>query len=64
MRPRKSTVPGIVWGRHSQEAYDNPYEYAAQEQFLRESMALLRDLCTRPDYRLNFAIRPKRRSPE
>ena len=25
-------------------AYDNPYEYAAQEQFLRESMALLRDL--------------------
>jgi len=29
-------MPSIVWGRHPQEAFDNPYEYAAQEQFTRE----------------------------
>ena len=37
-------MPSIVWGRHPQEAYDNPYEYAAQEQFLRESKKLLSDI--------------------
>ena len=43
-------MPSIVWGRHPQEAYDNPYEYEAQAQFLRESRKLLRDLNTRLDH--------------
>jgi hypothetical protein len=34
-------MPSIVWGRDSQEAFENPYEYAAQEQFVREAAALL-----------------------
>lgn len=42
-------MTSIVWGRHPQEAYDNPYEYEAQEQFLREAIALLADLNTRLD---------------
>jgi hypothetical protein len=29
-------MPSIVWERDPQEAYDQPYEYGAQEQFLRE----------------------------
>ena len=28
-------MPSIVWGRHPQEAYDNPYEYEAQDQCCR-----------------------------
>jgi len=43
-------VPSIVWGRHPQEAYENPYEHEAQEQFLREAKALLEDLNLRLDY--------------
>ncbi|TLD43700.1 MAG: hypothetical protein FAZ92_04019 [Accumulibacter sp.] len=42
-------MASIVWGRHPQEAYDNPYEYEAQEQFLREATALLDDLNIRLD---------------
>lgn len=34
----------IVWGRHPQEAYDNPYEYEAQDQFVREARELLSQL--------------------
>lgn len=37
-------MPSIVWGRHPQEATDNPYEYAAQAQFVREATALLKQL--------------------
>lgn len=37
-------MPSIVWGRHPQEAYDNPYEYDAQKQFIRECKALLAEL--------------------
>jgi hypothetical protein len=37
-------MPSIVWGRHPQEAYDNPYEYEAQEQFVREASAILTTL--------------------
>lgn len=37
-------MPSIVWGRHPQEAYENPYEYDAQAQFLREVNTLLSDL--------------------
>ena len=37
-------MPSIVWGRDPQEAYEEPYEYAAQEQFAREATALLRQL--------------------
>jgi hypothetical protein len=42
-------VPSIVWGRHPQEAHDNPYEYEAQEQFVREARSLLADLLLRLD---------------
>lgn len=34
----------IVWGRDPQEAHDNPYEYEAQEQFVREAKELLTQL--------------------
>jgi hypothetical protein len=37
-------MTSIVWGRHPQEAYDNPYEYEAQDQFVREAKALLSQL--------------------
>jgi len=48
-------MPSIVWGRHPQEAYDNPYEYEAQDQFCREAKALLADLNIRLDqYTLHY----------
>lgn len=34
-------MPSIVWGRDPQEAYEEPYEYEAQNQFAREAAALL-----------------------
>ncbi len=34
-------MASIVWNRSPQEAYKNPYEYAIQEQFVREATALL-----------------------
>ena len=37
-------MTSIVWGRDPQDAYDEPYEYDAQEQFVREARALLRRL--------------------
>jgi len=37
-------MPSIVWSRHPEEAYRNPYEYAAQEQFVREAFNLLKSL--------------------
>ena len=37
-------MPSIVWGRHPQEAHDNPYEYGAQTQFTREASAILEKL--------------------
>lgn len=37
-------MASFVWGRHPQEAYDNPYEYEAQEQFVREAKELLSQL--------------------
>ena len=37
-------MPSIVWNRHPEEAYRNPYEYAAQEQFVREALNLLKSL--------------------
>jgi len=36
----------LVWGRSSQEAYDNPYEYKAQDQFVREAKLLLKHMNT------------------
>ncbi len=48
-------MPSIVWGRHPQEAFDSPYEYEAQEQFLREAAKLLEDLNIRLDaYTLQY----------
>lgn len=34
-------MASFVWGRDPQEAFDNPYEYEAQEQFEREAKAFL-----------------------
>lgn len=34
-------MPSQVWGRSPQEAYENPYEYGIQKQFVREAHALL-----------------------
>lgn len=34
-------MPSIVWGRDPQEAFENPYEYDAQQQFVREATKLL-----------------------
>jgi hypothetical protein len=39
-----SEMPSIVWGRDPQEAYEEPYEYGAQEQFAREAERLLSHL--------------------
>jgi hypothetical protein len=44
-------MTSIVWGRHPQEAYNNPYEYEAQEQFFREAKSLLDDFNIRLDQR-------------
>ena len=30
-------MPSLIWNRDPQEAYSNPYEYPAQEQFIKES---------------------------
>ncbi|MCX7217852.1 MAG: hypothetical protein NTY70_02610 [Burkholderiales bacterium] len=37
-------MASIVWGRDPQEAHDNPYEYDAQDQFVREAKELLSQL--------------------
>ena len=37
-------MPSIVWGRNPKEAYEEPYEYGAQEQFAREAARLLGQL--------------------
>jgi len=37
-------MPSIVWTRDPQEAYEEPYEYGAQEQFAREATRLLSQL--------------------
>ncbi len=42
-------MPSIVWGRHPQEAFDNPYEYEAQEQFMREAKSLLEEILLQLD---------------
>lgn len=39
----------IVWGRDPQEAYENPYEYEAQDQFVREARELLVQLQVKLD---------------
>ena len=35
-------MPSQLWGRDPQEAFENPYEYAVQEQFVREAKAIFR----------------------
>ncbi|WP_418026458.1 hypothetical protein [Paenibacillus sp. JJ1722] len=35
-------MASFIWGRDPQEAYKNPYEYEAQNQFYREASELLR----------------------
>jgi len=36
-------MPSQVWGRDPQEAFENPYDYAIQEQFVREATSLLNE---------------------
>lgn len=35
-------MPSQVWGRDPREAFESPYEYAVQEQFVREAKALFK----------------------
>lgn len=37
-------MPSFVWNRDPQEAFENPYEYEAQEQFYREATSLVKTL--------------------
>lgn len=39
-------MPSIVWNRDPEEAYQNPYEHGAQEQFVQEAQKLLDSLYT------------------
>lgn len=38
-------MASLVWNREFEEAYSNPYEYGAQEQFVREAKKVLSRLC-------------------
>jgi len=40
-------MPSIVWERDPREAYKNPYEYKAQDQFVREAKKILDGLFKR-----------------
>jgi hypothetical protein len=37
-------MSSFIWGRDPEEAYANPFEYEAQEQFIREARSLLEKL--------------------
>lgn len=37
-------MASLIWNRDSQEAINNPYEYAAEEQFIREANTLVSKL--------------------
>lgn len=37
-------MASLIWNRNSQEAIDNPYEYAVEEQFIREANKLVEKL--------------------
>lgn len=39
-------MTSFIWGRSPQEAYENPYEYEAQEQFSREARVVTSELFT------------------
>ena len=52
-------MPSLVWGRDPQEAFRNPYEYEANEQFLREASLLLPRL-----YRLLYTDRRRYKRDE
>ncbi len=34
-------MASFVWNRDPEEAYSNPYEYAAQDQFVREARKII-----------------------
>ena len=38
-------MASFIWNRDFDEAYHNPYEYAAQDQFVREAGKVLSQLC-------------------
>ena len=40
-------MPSFIWNRDPQEAFENPYEYEAQEQFYREATSLVKNLYVR-----------------
>lgn len=39
-------MASFVWGRNPQEAFDNPYEYDANEQFSEEARSILKAMFT------------------
>ena len=48
-------MASFVWNRDFEEAYRNPYEYAAQDQFVREAKKILSRLCkVLKKYNLHF----------
>jgi hypothetical protein len=48
-------MSSFVWGRDPQEAFDNPYEYDAQEQFVREAKVFLKRMTEALDgYNMKF----------
>ena len=50
-------MPSIVWGRNPREAYRNPYEYKAQDQFVREAEKIINKLFSEL---LKYAMKFKR----
>lgn len=46
-------MPSQVWGRDPQEAYREPYEYAVQDQFVREARSLFAALYRCLDFKQN-----------
>ncbi len=50
-------MPSIIWGRDPQEAYKNPYEYKAQNQFAREAKKILDKLFAEL---MNYSLKFKR----
>jgi hypothetical protein len=48
-------MASFIWDREPEEAYSNPYEYEAQEQFVREAKRILGRLCkSLGKYNLHF----------
>lgn len=53
-------MPSFIWNRDPQEAMDNPYEYDAQEQFIREASLVIKQLALCLDkHNMTFKVQDK-----